>query len=93
MGSERVSEKAFEKPLKTSENLSNGSENLSKPLKTSENLPSQRPSQRQISLSEPLRQLLPPIVLPLETPTRFGPSQNAPAKLPALNLSVANRKL
>ena len=60
-----VSERAFEKPLKTSKNLSN-------PLKTSETLPLRDP------LRDPLRGgfpsqnlsiLFPLIILPLETPT------------------------
>ena len=39
-------------------------EGLGKPLKASENLPSRRPSQRQISLSEPLRPVAPNRVAP-----------------------------
>ena len=72
--SERVSERAFEKPLKTSKNLwkpLKTSQTLSKPLKTSENLwnppsqrSSQRPSQRQIFLSEPLSPVAPNRVAP-----------------------------
>ena len=72
--SERVSERAFEKPLKTSKNLwtpLKTSQALSKPLKTSENLwnppsqrSSQRPSQRQICLSEHLSPVAPNRVAP-----------------------------
>ena len=67
MGSERVSERAFEKPLKTSEDLS-------KPLKTSETLPLRDPLRDPLRgrfPSQNLSVLLPPIVLPLETPTTF----------------------
>ena len=77
MGSERVSERAFEKPLKTSENLSKPlktSENLWKPLKTSETLPLRDPLRDPLRgrfPSQNLSVLLPLIVLPLETPTIF----------------------
>ena len=69
----RVSERVFEKPLKTSKNLwepLKTSQALWKPLKTSEDPPSQRssqrPSQRQISLSEPLRACCPQSCCPLK---------------------------
>ena len=61
----------FEKPLKTLWKPLKASENLWKPLKTSENFwnppsqrPARRPSQRQISLSEPLRPVAPNRVAP-----------------------------
>ena len=63
--SERVSERASEKPLKTSENLSN-------PLKTSETLPLRDPLRDPLRgrfPSQNLSVLLPLFVLPLETPT------------------------
>ena len=51
-------------PLKISENLWKPLETFWKPLKTSENPPSQRPSQRQISLSEALGPVAPSRVAP-----------------------------
>ena len=69
--SERVSERAFEQPLKTSKNPLKTlwkplktSQNLSKPLKTSEALPLRDPLRGRFP-SQNLSGLLPLIVLPL----------------------------